>query len=50
MQPARVVVTFEEQTFTYESPEDAQEFYNCWVNKEQEKKGKGKKKEKKVGP
>ena len=34
MYPARLVVTFEAQTFTFESPEDAQEFYNRRVIKE----------------
>ncbi|KAG7458357.1 hypothetical protein JOB18_005825 [Solea senegalensis] len=34
MYPARLVVTFEAQTFTFESPEDAQEFYNHRVIKE----------------
>lgn len=31
--PARLVVSFEEQTLTFESPEDAQDFYNRRINK-----------------
>ncbi|KAJ3614502.1 hypothetical protein NHX12_018074 [Muraenolepis orangiensis] len=34
MHPARLVVTFEAQTFTFDSPEEAQEFYKRRVAKE----------------
>ncbi|KAI4822432.1 hypothetical protein KUCAC02_007983 [Chaenocephalus aceratus] len=34
MHPVRQVVTFEAQTFTFDSPEDAQEFYKRRVAKE----------------
>lgn len=34
MYPAGLVVTFEAQTFTFESPEDAQEFFKRQVIKE----------------